>query len=356
MNRMSSHAPRASRDVAFLVFPDFQIQDLTGPLAAFEVAGRLLGGASYHCQVISLVEGPVSSSSGLEVSTQKAGFSAYDTLIVTGAGLGAYPDQALLETCGYLKHLVAQGTRRVASVCTGAFILAASGLLDGRCATTHWQYATRLQREYPRVKVDGDRIFTKEGGIWTSAGVTTGIDMALAMIEEDFGTALSHAVAQMLVVYHRRPGGQSQFSAIADMEPESDRIRNVLTYMREHLDQALSTELLASIACLSPRQFGRAFLAETGETPAKAVERLRVEVARQRVERGTEPIELIAQNIGFADPERMRRAFIRILGHPPQSIRRMAARDASSSVPGRQARVNQPLDRSRRLDAGVSQG
>ena len=220
--------------------------------------------------------------------------------------------------------MVAKGARRIASVCTGAFILAASGLLDGRCATTHWKHAARLQREYSRVKVDGDRIFTREGGIWTSAGVTTGIDMALAMIEEDHGADLSHAVAQMLVVYHRRPGGQSQFSAIADMGFESDRIRNVPTYTRTPariiVDRASGT-----VACLSPRQFGRAFLAETGETPAKAVERLRVEVARQRVERGAEPIEIIAHKIGFTDPERMRRAFIRVLGHPPQSIRRMAS-------------------------------
>jgi len=329
MNPISSSASRAPRDVAFLVFRDFQIQDLTGPLAAFEVAGRLLGDDSYRCQVISLAGGSVQSSAGLEITTQKAGFSAYDTVIVAGAGLGAYPDDALPETCDYLNHVVAKGARRIASVCTGAFILAASGLLDGRCATTHWKYAARLQREYPRVKVDGDRIFTREGGIWTSAGVTTGIDMALAMIGEDHGADLSHAVAQMLVVYHRRPGGQSQFSAIADMEPESDRIRNVLTYIREHLHESLSTELLASVACLSPRQFGRAFLAETGETPAKAVERLRVEVARQRVERGAEPIEIIAHKIGFTDPERMRRAFIRVLGHPPQSIRRMASRETS---------------------------
>jgi transcriptional regulator GlxA family with amidase domain len=178
------------------------------------------------------------------------------------------------------------------------------------------------------VKVEGDRIFTKDGPIWTSAGVTAGIDLALAMIEEDLGSSVSHATAQMLVVYHRRPGGQSQFSALADMEPESDRIRDVLTYIREHLTEPLSTEQLAAIACLSPRQFVRTFLAETGETPAKAVERLRVEVAKQRVESGGEPIEIIARTVGFSDPERMRRAFIRVTGHPPQTIRRMAGQDA----------------------------
>lgn len=214
-------------------------------------------------------------------------------------------------------------------MCTGAFLLAAAGLLEGRRATTHWKYAKQLQRQFPDIQVEPDRIFTKDRGIWTSAGVTAGIDLALAMIDDDLGSAISHGVAQMLVVYHRRPGGQSQFSAIADMQPESDRIREVLTYMREHLHESLSTEQLASVACISPRQFGRAFLAETGETPAKAVERLRVEVARQRVERSAEPIEVIAHAF-FKDPERMRRAFIRVLGHPPQSIRRMTAHNAAS--------------------------
>jgi len=301
---------------------------LSGPLAAFEIAGRLSGDNPYRCQVLSLAGGGVVSSAGLEVITREAGFAACDTLIVTGADQGAYPDD-LAATSGYLSRISAKGIRRIASVCTGAFILGAAGLLDGRHATTHWKYTARLQRDFPRVKVEADRIFTRDKGIWTSAGITAGIDMALAMIEEDLGSDLAHAVAQMLVVYHRRPGGQSQFSAMADMEPDSDRIRNVLTYMREHLNEPLPIELLASVACLSPRQFGRAFVAETGETPARAVERLRVEVARQRVERGAEPIEIIAQNIGFNDPERMRRAFIRVLGHPPQSIRRMASRDTS---------------------------
>lgn len=328
MNDITSSVGSPSREVAFLVFPNFQIQDLSGPLAAFEIAGRLSGKDFYRCPVISLSGGEVASSAGLRVITHKAEVVACDTLIVTGTDQGAYPDD-LAATSDYLSRISETGVRRIASVCTGAFILAAAGLLDGHRATTHWKYTTRLQRDFPRVKVEPDRIFTKDQGIWTSAGITAGIDMALAMIEEDLGSALSHAVAQMLVVYHRRPGGQSQFSAMADMEPESDRIREVLTYMREHLNEPLSNELLASIACLSPRQFGRAFVAETGETPAKAVERLRVEVARQRVERGSEPIEIIAQNIGFTDPERMRRAFIRVLGHPPQSIRRMASREAS---------------------------
>lgn len=327
----SAHAPRDgaqdnTRDIAFLVYPGFQIQDLGGPLAAFEVAGNAGGAHRYRCSVVSLAGGGITSSAGLEVTTRKIRSKAYDTLVVVGGSMSTDPaDLPLISD--QLGRAAVRGSRRIASVCTGAFLLAAAGLLDGRRATTHWKYVARLQRQFPRIKVEGDRIFTKDQGIWTSAGVTSGIDLALAMIEEDLGIDVARATAQTLVVYHRRPGNQSQFSAIAAMEPESDRIRQVLTYMREHLTQELSTDMLAAVACLSPRQFGRAFLAETGETPAKAVERLRVEVARLKVERSAEPIEIIARAAGFADPERMRRAFIRVTGHPPQSIRRMAGHD-----------------------------
>lgn len=315
------------REVGFIVYPGFQIQDLSGPLAAFEIAGDAAGCAAYRCHVVSLAGGLVASSSGLEVATQAIRLAPYDTLVVVGGSVP--PDMSLLPALPeQLGGALARGTRRIASVCTGAFILAQAGLLDGLVATTHWKYAARLKRQFPRVQVEGERIFTKDGRIWTSAGVTAGIDLALALIEEDLGGEVARSVARTLVVYYRRPGNQSQFSAIADMEPESDRIRQVLAYMRENITQSLPTERLAAVACLSPRQFGRAFLAETGETPAKAVERLRVEAARQRVERGLEPIEIIAQAIGFVDPERMRRAFIRVTGHPPQSIRRMAACDA----------------------------
>lgn len=319
----SQDAAKRLRDIAFLVYPEFQIQDLSGPLSAFDIAGRRAGGDAYRCHVVSIDGGNVVSTSGVEVVTRKIRAVPYDTLIVMG-GQGSHDPVQLPAISAYLTRSVVKGTRRIASVCTGAFILAAAGLLDGRPATTHWQHAIRLQRMFPQIKVDGDRIYTRDGQIWTSAGITAGIDLALAMIEEDVGADVAQQTARTLVVYYRRPGGQSQFSAMADLEPESDRIRMVLAYMREHLEETLSTEKLAAVACLSPRQFGRAFLAETGETPAKAVERLRVEIARPRVERGGEPIELIAQSVGFTDPERMRRAFLRQLGQPPQSVRRMA--------------------------------
>jgi transcriptional regulator GlxA family with amidase domain len=212
----------------------------------------------------------------------------------------------------------------VTSVCTGAFLLAEARLLDGRRATTHWRYAANLQREFPRVKVESDRIFVKDGSVWTSAGITAGIDLALALIEEDLGIDVSRAVARELVVYHRRSGGQSQFSALLELEPESDRIRRALAFARDHLAEPLSVERLAAAAGIGPRQFSRAFRAETGETPARAIERLRTEAARLRVEAETEPIEQIAAAAGFADPERMRRAFVRRFGQPPQALRRAA--------------------------------
>lgn len=312
----------ALRHIGFFVYPGFQIQDLSGPLAAFELAESDAGTSPYRCHVVSDAGGEVVSSGGVRVMTDRMP-SLLDTLLVVGGEVSE--DPAMLPAID--AHLAAaqkNGARRIGSVCTGAFILAKAGLLDGRRATTHWKHSRQLQRMFPGTRVESDRIFVKDGHVWTSAGVTAGIDLALALIEEDLGHAASLTAARHLVVYHRRPGGQSQFSALADMEPESDRMREVLTFMRENLNAALSTETLASIACLSPRQFGRTFLAETGETPAKAVERLRVEVARQRVERSAEPIELIADAVGFADPERMRRAFIRVTGHPPQSLRRMA--------------------------------
>ena len=229
-----------------------------------------------------------------------------------------------------IKRLAANA-RRIASVCTGAFLLAEAGLLDGRRATTHWARAADLQRCYPAVTVDADRIFITDGPIWSSAGITAGIDLALALIETDHGTHLARAVAQELVVYHRRPGGQSQFSALSLMEPTSDRMRIALTYAREHLAEPLTLERLAEAAKLSPRQFGRAFRRETGETPAKAVERLRAEAARLRLEDGSEPVERVAQAVGFDDPERMRRAFLKLYGKPPQEIRRIARSNPATS-------------------------
>ncbi len=319
------------RDVAFLVYPGFQIQDLSGPLATFEVAGNRLERGGYRCHVVSVAGGAVRSSSGLEVITAEAGTRAFDTFVVVGGTAPASP----ATVAGALPTLLAASARarRVASVCTGAFLLAASGLLDGRRATTHWKYTAELQRRFPALKVAHDPVYTRDGRFWTSAGITAGIDLALAMIEEDVGAAVAAATARMLVMYHRRPGRQSQFSALGEMAPASDRMREVLGYMREHLAEALGVERLAEHACLSVRQFGRAFLAATGETPAKAVERLRVEAARSRVEAaGGESLAAIARACGFVDAERMRRAFVRAGGQPPRALRRGAAEQAGGGV------------------------
>jgi transcriptional regulator GlxA family with amidase domain len=203
-------------------------------------------------------------------------------------------------------------------------VLAEAGLLDGRHVTTHWHFARDLQARYPDVKVDEDRIYIIDGTIWTSAGMTAGIDLALAMVENDHGRETARAVARKLVVYHRRAGGQSQFSAMLELEPKSDRIQNALHYAKENLRNTLSVEELAEVARLSPRQFSRAFRTETRQSPAKAVENLRVEAARLMMEEGRHSMDTIAQETGFADRERMRRAFLRVLGQPPQAIRRNA--------------------------------
>jgi transcriptional regulator GlxA family with amidase domain len=217
--------------------------------------------------------------------------------------------------------------RRVCSVCSGAYVLAQAGLLDDRRATTHWFRTPDFQRRYPNVKLEPDCIYTRDGKVWTSAGITAGIDLALALIADDLGEEVARRSAQELVVYHRRPGGQSQFSALLDIERAEGRFTPLLAWMRERLEEPLTVEMLAAQANMSPRNFARAFTAETGVTPAKAVERLRLESARERVEHSADSIDIIAQDVGFGDPERMRRAFVRAFGQPPQALRRLAKAD-----------------------------
>jgi transcriptional regulator GlxA family with amidase domain len=305
--------------VGFFVFPDHQILDLAGPFAAFETATRLSGRSLYRFDTLSRAGGLVAGRGGLPVATEAVDQARPDTLVVCGGQIESMLKPGEVQAVARL----AGRASRVASVCTGAFLLAEAGLLDGRRATTHWRMAHRLQRSYPSIEVDADRIFIADRGVWTSAGVTAGIDLSLALIEADHGPELARQVARELVVYHRRAGGQSQFAPISQMEPESDRIRIALSFARDHLHENLPIERLAEAAHLSVRQFGRAFRRETGETPAKAVERLRVEAARVRLQEGSEPIELIAQAVGFTDPERMRRAFVKLFGMSPQAIRRL---------------------------------
>jgi transcriptional regulator GlxA family with amidase domain len=265
------------------------------------------------------------SGTGVKVMSQVAVSEAIDTFVIVG-DMGVAEREVSPETIALIRAAAA-GARRIASVCMGAFLLAGSGLLDGRRATTHWRFAAKLQAMYPALRVDGDRIFVNEDGVWTSAGMTAGIDMTLALIEEDLGRDVSRAVARMLLVYYRRPGGQMQYSSLLDLDPESDRIRRTLSFAREHLSEPLSVEQLAEVAHLSLRQFSRAFIAATGMSPAKAVERLRVEAARPMVEDSRETLEAIARAVGFADPERMRQSFVRVSGQPPRALRRAARTD-----------------------------
>ncbi len=310
-----------TRQIGFLIFDDFQILDLTGPLAAFEIASRFAPGA-YETRTLARGGGEVASSSGLRVVAAPLGDPAFDTLIIAG-GNGTRQAAACEQTLAFVR--AAAGTaRRIASVCSGTYVLAAAGLLDGRRATTHWRRAADLARRYTKVRVEPDRIFVRDGSVWTSAGITAGIDLALALIGEDLGEAVAALTAKELVVHHRRPGGQSQFSALIDLPISSDRVGKALAFARERLAEPLPVERLADVASLSPRQFARAFLAETGTTPAKAVERLRVEAARAALEAGKTPVDRIAAASGFGDPERMRRAFIRAFGQPPQALRRAA--------------------------------
>jgi len=298
--------------IGVLIFPDFQLLDAAGPISAFEIAHRFSGGAP-AIRAMALEPGPVRSSSGIEMlarSTRPA--SAITTLIVAG-GEGVRRAAGCASTLAF-----------VASVCSGAYILAEAGLLDGKRATTHWQRTGHFVASYPKIKLEPDQIFVRDGDIWTSAGITAGIDLALAMITEDHGEAIAQKTARQLVLYHRRSGGQSQFSSLLELKAPTGRFAPLLAWARENLDAPLTVEEMAERAGMSARHFSRAFIAETGTTPSKAVEKLRIEVAKARVQSSSEAIERVAEITGFRDPERMRRAFIRAFGQPPQSLRRAA--------------------------------
>jgi transcriptional regulator GlxA family with amidase domain len=308
--------------IGILVFPDFQLLDAAGPISVFEIASRVAGAAS-SIRVLAELPGPVRSSSGVEL--QARGFrspGAFSTLVIAG-GEGVDAAMRSARTLAFVQSAAKRGIR-VASVCSGAYILAEAGLLDGRRATTHWQRTRHFLSAYPGVKLEPDRIFVRDGEIWSSAGISAGIDLALAMVAEDFGEAIAQKTARQLVLYHRRSGGQSQFSSLLELKAPTGRFGPLLTWAREHLETPLTVESLAERAGMSSRHFTRAFIAETGTTPSKAVERLRIEVARQQVQSSSEAIERVAQSTGFRDPERMRRAFIRAFGQPPQSLRRAA--------------------------------
>jgi transcriptional regulator GlxA family with amidase domain len=311
-----------TRRVVLVAFDGLQGLDLVGPAEVFSMASRLAPGA-YSIEVVAPEKREISTSSGLHLLPDRSLAScrgAIDTLIVVG---GQGVPQALAEgnVVSWMKKAAAR-SRRVASVCNGAFFLARAGLLDGRRATTHWVACELLQRRHPEVDVEPDAIFVKDGDVYSSAGVTAGMDLSLALVEEDLGRETALEVARWLVLFLKRPGGQSQFSAqlsaqIAEREP----LRDVQAWIAENLDGDLSVPALAERACMSPRNFARAFRREVGVTPAIYVEGARVEAARVALDGSREPIESVARRCGFGTVETMRRAFHRRLGVGPSSYR-----------------------------------
>jgi transcriptional regulator GlxA family with amidase domain len=287
------------------------------PISAFETANFVTGDRFYDIHLVSETGEKVSNSLGRKMEAEPLGGSSYDTVVV-GATVGVLPPTP--DTVAFLRKAVTT-SRRIASVCVGAFTLAEAGILDGRRATTHWAYAQELQRRFPKVIVEMDRIFVADGPVWTSAGMTAGIDLALGLIERDMGQDVARATARTLVVHHRRAGGQSQHSAMLELDAKSDRVQTALVFARRNLREQLTVEQLAEAARLSPRQFSRIFKAETGQSPAQAIKNLRLEAARFMLEQGRLPVGEIARETGFGDWERMRRSFQRTFGQTPQAIR-----------------------------------
>jgi len=302
--------------VGLILPPGFAVLSFA-PLQVFETANSILDKPLYELHTVSATGGSIESSYGMEVETENVAETNFDTLLV-GSPPDTRPPPA--ELTSFLQGALAS-TRRIASICTGAFALGQAGLLDRRRATTHWLFAKELQRRFPKASVEVDRIFIADGQVWTSAGMTAGLDMALGLVERDVGPEKAREAARTLVLHHRRAGGQSQHSTLLDLDAKSDRVQNALQYARRNLGRPLSVEELADAACLSPRQFSRVFRAETGLSPAKAIENLRLEAARLMLEQGRLPIETIAIETGFGDRERMRRSFVRTFGQTPQAIR-----------------------------------
>jgi transcriptional regulator GlxA family with amidase domain len=322
---------QAIRRVALLVYPLVDLLDVAGPSEVFGAAGRALAavdgasGPGYSVEVLS-------TSHDLAIETDSAvGLRAHrsylntggpiDTLLVAG-GLGAEEaakDKSLLR---WLKRM-APRVRRLGSICTGAFVLAAAGLLNGRRATTHWKWCSRLALAYPQIEVDTDPIFVRDGPVSTSAGVTAGMDLALALVEEDFGQAAALWIARHLVMFARRPGGQSQFSVFLDLQTaEREPLRNLQTWVAEHLDQNLSVARLAERVHMSSRNFARVFRQQVGWTPARFIERVRVEAARRELEESNAGLNQVARQCGFGSPDSMRRSFLRVLRVAPADYRR----------------------------------
>jgi len=310
----------AQRTVLVVLFDGVQSLDVTGPLEVFTGAEQHTPG-TYRIRTASLDGGPVRTSSGLTVvpDASLATAPAPHTLLVPGGQGTRRPDPRLTD------WLRAHGPRaeRLVSVCTGAILLAEAGLLDGRRVTTHWAYCDKLARDHPAVEVDPDPIYIRDGHVSTSAGVTSGIDLALALVEDDLGRDVALALARHLVVFLRRPGNQAQFSAqLAAQTAQREPLREVQQWITEHPADDLCVETLAARARLSPRHFARAFQTETGMPPGRYVDRVRLEHARRLLEDTADGIEQISRTSGYGTPETMRRAFVKALGTAPSEYRR----------------------------------
>ena len=312
---MVEHAPM--RRVVIVAFPDVQALDVAGPAEVFAQTG------AYRVQVAAPAAAPLPTGSGYAIAPELALADVrgpIDTLVVAG-GEGTRDAARDEDLISWLRS-TAPRARRVTSVCTGAFLLARAGLLDGRRATTHWAWCDELARRFPQVTVEPDRIFVADGAIRTSAGVTAGMDLALALVEEDLGPEAALRVARQLVLFLRRPGGQAQFSAGLAAQATADRgLRELQAWIADHLDADLTVEALAERAHMSPRSFARAFRRQTGTTPAAYVEELRLERARLLLESTDAAVAEVARSCGFGTPETMRRAFGRRLGVPPADYR-----------------------------------
>jgi transcriptional regulator GlxA family with amidase domain len=321
--------PNAVRVIDVLAYPAVQLLDVTGPIQVFASANdhvTATGGARpYMLRVVAQGgqggTGSVTASAGLELATGPLPpiGEALDTLLVAG-GEGAEAAAADPALVDWVRDRATQA-RRVASVCTGAFVLAAAGVLDGRRAATHWMYCAKLAHRFPAVRVEPDPIFVCDGPVWTSAGVTAGIDLALALVEEDLGRSVALAVARYLVVFFKRPGGQAQFSAALSLQTADDKFGGLHDWINEHLADDLSLPVLADQAGMSERSFSRHYAEATGQTPARAIEHLRVEAARRLLSESRLPVKRIAQRCGFGSEETMRRSFLRLLAVTPQDYR-----------------------------------
>jgi transcriptional regulator GlxA family with amidase domain len=317
--------PIAPRQVEVLAFPDVQLLDVAGPVQVFadanDQAARPHAPSPYRIRVIAPEGAQIRATSGLAFATEPLPDPAepLDTLIVAGGHgvMRAAEDASLVE---WLK-IRAGAARRTASVCSGAFMLAAAGLLDRRRAVTHWEVCDLLSRRHPAVTVEPDPIFVHDGPVWSSAGVTAGIDLSLALVEEDLGRAIALSVARHLVVFLKRPGGQAQFSAALSLQLADDHFADLHGWLAEHLGENLSLPRLAAQAAMSERTFLRRYREATGLTPARAIERLRVEAARQFLAETGLPAKRIAARCGFGSEETMRRSFVRLQGVSPQDYR-----------------------------------